>query len=122
MNEKGNSKNDSQKAKSIRALQNILEDPLKLRYLTKELFRLIDVDQSKYIDLTEMYNYMVEVANSLNCSPPDLEDVKAIVGTFDTDRDEKISVTEFEIFTREIVENMLNKEYESFSSKTKHFI
>ena len=113
---------ETKKAKAVKTLQGILEDPLKLRYLTNEIFKLIDRDGNKYIDLSEIYSYMSELAKSLNCSPPDLEDVKDIVSSFDMDGDQKISIEEFEIFVREILEKMIDYEYQSMSSKTKSCI
>lgn len=107
-------------AKAVKSLQNILEDPIKIRYLTKELFKLMDIDSSNYIDLSEMYNYMVEISKILNCASPNLEDVKDVVSTFDMDGDQRISLEEFEIFVREIIEKMIDREYSSLSSKTKN--
>ena len=112
-------RSENKKAKAVKALQNILEDPLKIRYLSKEMFKLIDVDASDYIDLGEMYTYMVEVAKSINCSPPNLEDVKDVVSTFDVDGDQKISLEEFEIFVRDIIEKMLDREFQTLGNKTK---
>jgi calmodulin len=112
-------RSENKKAKSIKSLQNILEDPLKIRYLTKEMFKLMDIDASNYIDLSEMYNYMVEVSKIIDCATPNLEDVKDVVSTFDMDGDQRISLEEFEIFVREIIEKMIDREYSSLSTKTK---
>lgn len=104
---------ETKKAKSIKALQSILEDHLKMRYLTKELFRLIDKDSNNIIELKEMYNYMVNMADLMNCETPNFEDVKDIFSSFDLDNDMMISIEEFEIFVREILESMIEKETET---------
>lgn len=108
------------KIKNIKALQSILEDPLKMRFLAKELFKLIDIDGNQFIEVNELHCYMCDVAKTLKCSPPLLEDVKEIVGNFDNDYDSKISIEEFEIFVREILDKMIDNEMAHFGSKTRH--
>ena len=101
---------ESQKIKSIRTLQNILEDPLKMRYLAKELFKIIDKNCNGFIDLSEMYDLMCQFADDINIPRPNLEEVKEIVDTFDMDGDEQISLEEFEILVREILDKMIDSE------------
>lgn len=115
-------KNESSKAKSVKALQNILEDPLKMRYLAKELFSLIDADGDEYIDMNEMYGHMLNMSSTIGCSPPNLEEVRDVVGTFDVDGDQRISIEEFEIYVREIIEKMIDKEYNSMDKKTLNIV
>jgi calmodulin len=109
----------TKKAKAVKTLQSILEDPFKLRCLSKEIFQLVDSDGNEFIDLSEVYNYMIEISKVLNCSPPDLEDVKHIINSLDMDGDQKISIEEFEIYVREILEKMIENEYQSMNNKTK---
>lgn len=101
---------DPSKIKNIKALQSILEDPLKLRAIAKEIFKLIDIDCNEFIELNELYNFMCDVANSMEVQRPSLEEIKDIVGILDNDYDNKISIEEFEIFLREILEKMIEKE------------
>jgi Ca2+-binding EF-hand superfamily protein len=107
------------KLKSIKALQNVLEDPLKMRYLAKELFKLLDADNDDSIDFPEMYKYMTKVSESLEIPPPNMEDVKEVINTFDMDNDFKISIEEFEIFVRELIDRMIERELSSLGSKNK---
>jgi calmodulin len=109
---------EQSKIKALRSLQSILEDPLKMKYLTKEMFRLVDKDGSNFIDVNEFHSHMNQYAKVLNCIAPDIEDVKEIVSTFDNDGDYKISVEEFEVFVREIVEKMIDSEIKTLNSRS----
>jgi Ca2+-binding EF-hand superfamily protein len=111
-------KKEGSKFENIKALQSCLEDPLKLRYITKEIFKLIDEDGNEYIELDELYNIMCIVARQMKVEDPSYEDIKDIVNTFDTDYDEKISVDEFEVFVREILEKMIENEMKTIDSLT----
>ena len=109
-------KKEGIKFENIKALQNCLEDPLKLRYITKEIFKLIDEDGNEFIELNELYNVMCLVAKKMNLDSPSYEEIKDIVNTFDTDYDEKISIDEFEVFVREILEKMIDNEIKSINN------
>ena len=110
-------KQDKVKLKNIKSLQSVLEDPVKMSSLAKEVYNSIDVNGDGYIEISELFDNMVEVANNLNLPKPTMEQVIDIVTIYDNDSDDRISPEEFEVFIREIIENMIDEELNNISQK-----
>jgi Ca2+-binding EF-hand superfamily protein len=84
-------------------IQEILNDPAKLREVTKAAFDQIDVDNSRKIDRNELKRGLGLVAQEGGFPAPDDADIDRAMNSLDTDRSGFIEIAEFEVLIEELL-------------------
>lgn len=77
-------------------LQEVLEDRSKLMDLTKEVFDIVDKNQSGAIDKDELKEALTIVARDAELPPPTQSDVDSVLKALDTNGNGTIDLEEFE--------------------------
>ena len=90
-------------------IQAILRDDRKLHETAKAAFDAVDSDRSGFIDEPELKSVMCSVANDIGMDQPSDSDVRDVLRDLDTNRDGKISLDEFKVLIRQVLEVMANQ-------------
>jgi len=102
---------DGRKLKA-RAIRKILKNPTKMKKLTKMAFDVIDADQNGYLDSDELKTVMMNVASDIGVDTPSETEVAEVLKELDEDENGEISVDEFEVLIRQLLEVMVRSEEE----------
>ena len=90
-------------------IQAILRDEKKLHEIAKSAFDAVDADGSGFIDEPELKTVMVSVAGDIGMDQPSDNDVKAVLRELDTNHDGRISLDEFKVLIRQVLELMASQ-------------
>ncbi len=88
------------------SIQEILKDEKKLREVAKLAFDGVDTDQSGFVDEAELSNLMNSMAGELGIPVPSPKEVKDAFKAMDTDKNGKVTLDEFTVLVRQILELM----------------
>jgi calmodulin len=87
-------------------IQALLNDPKALKEISDAAFKKVDTDGSGYIDQKELRALMDEASQG-NFPPVDDKDLAEIYSSLDTNHDGKISVDEFTVLIKSVLEAMI---------------
>lgn len=90
-------------------IREILRDDRKLHDIAKAAFDAVDVDRSGFIDEPELRTVMCSVANDIGMDTPSDSDVRDVLRELDTNRDGRISLEEFKVLIRQVLELMASQ-------------
>ncbi|CAG9321634.1 unnamed protein product [Blepharisma stoltei] len=90
-------------------IQAILRDDRKLHDIAKAAFDAVDADQSGFIDEPELRTVMCSVAGDIGMDAPTDSDVRDVLRELDTNRDGRISLDEFKVLIRQVLELMASQ-------------
>ena len=90
-------------------IQKILTDDRKLHEIAKAAFDAVDTDGSGYIEEPELKTVMSSVASDIGMDSPSDSDVKDVFLELDANGDGKISLEEFKVLIRQVLELMANQ-------------
>lgn len=90
-------------------IQAILRDDRKLHEVAKAAFDAVDVDHSGFIDEPELKTVMCSVAGDIGMDQPSDSDVRDVLRELDTNRDGKVSLEEFKVLIRQVLELMASQ-------------
>ena len=85
-------------------IREIINDPAKLREVTKAAFDQVDTDNSGKIDKNELKRGLTLVAGEAGFPAPTDAAIDAAMNALDTDRSGTIELAEFEVLIRELLE------------------
>ena len=88
------------------AVKDVLKDEQKLKEVAKLAFDGVDSDGSGFVDEGELTNLMVSMAGELGIPAPTQKEVKDAFKAMDTDKNGKVSLDEFTVLVRQILELM----------------
>ena len=88
----------------IRALLN---DPAKLHAVATDAFQAIDTDGSGFISGSELSNAMIAISKDAGIAPPSQADIDSAMKALDSNSDNQLSLNEFEVLIRSILESLL---------------
>ena len=94
------------------AIRKILKDPKKVKKLTQAAFDEVDADGNGYLDKDELKDVMKNVATDIVVDLPSEEEVADVLKELDENDDGQISVEEFEVLIRQVLEVMARSEEE----------
>ena len=89
-------------------IQAILRDDRKLHEIAKAAFDAVDSDGSGSIDESELKTVMCSVAGDIGMDQPSDSDVREVLRELDVNRDGVISLEEFKVLIRQVLELMAN--------------
>mmetsp|Transcript_5776 Transcript_5776/g.6423 ORF Transcript_5776/g.6423 Transcript_5776/m.6423 type:complete len:96 (-) Transcript_5776:356-643(-) len=84
----------------------ILNDDQKLTEVAKAAFDAVDTDGSGYIEHKELKQVMETVAKDIGIGSPSDDDVKEVLKELDQNNDGKISLDEFKVLIKQVLEVM----------------
>ena len=87
-------------------IQAILKDERKLHEIAKSAFDAVDGDRSGFIDEPELKSVMTSVAQDIGMDAPSDNDVRDVLRELDVNNDGKISLEEFKVLIRQVLEIM----------------
>ncbi len=87
-------------------ISSILNSAEKLREVAKVSFDNVDTDGSGYIDISELATVMKKIASDIGSPPQSEDDIKEVFRELDTKNDDKISLDEFCVLIKQILEVM----------------
>ena len=90
-------------------IKAILRDDRKLFEVAKAAFDAVDSDHSGFIDEPELKTVMCSVANDIGMDQPSDSDVRDVLRELDTNRDGRISLEEFKVLIRQVLELMASQ-------------
>ncbi|CAG9313660.1 unnamed protein product [Blepharisma stoltei] len=90
-------------------IRAILRDERKLHDIAKAAFDAVDTDRSGFIDEPELRTVMCSVANDIGMDTPSDSDVRDVLRELDTNRDGRISLDEFKVLIRQVLELMASQ-------------
>ncbi|CAG9316981.1 unnamed protein product [Blepharisma stoltei] len=90
-------------------IRAILRDDRKLHDIAKAAFDAVDADRSGFIDEPELRTVMCSVANDIGMDTPSDSDVRDVLRELDTNRDGRISLDEFKVLIRQVLELMASQ-------------
>ena len=90
-------------------IQAILRDDRKLHEIAKAAFDAVDADGSGFIDEPELKSVMCGVANDIGMDQPTDSDVRDVLRDLDTNRDGRVSLDEFKVLIRQVLELMASQ-------------
>ena len=90
-------------------IQAILRDDRKLHEVAKAAFDAVDADRSGFIDEPELKTVMSSVAQDIGMDQPNDSDVRDVLRELDTNRDGRISLEEFKVLIRQVLELMASQ-------------
>ena len=90
-------------------IQAILRDDRKLHEVAKAAFDAVDIDHSGFIDEPELKTVMSSVAQDIGMDQPSDSDVRDVLRELDTNRDGRISLEEFKVLIRQVLELMASQ-------------
>ena len=90
-------------------IKAILRDDRKLHEVAKAAFDAVDADHSGFIDEPELKTVMCSVANDIGMVQPNDSDVRDVLRELDTNRDGRISLEEFKVLIRQVLELMASQ-------------
>ena len=90
-------------------IQAILRDERKLHETAKAAFDAVDIDRSGFIDEPELKTVMCSVAGDIGMDQPSDSDVKEVLRELDTNQDGKISLDEFKVLIKQVLELMASQ-------------
>lgn len=88
------------------SVQDILKDEKKLKEVAKMAFDGVDVDGSGFVDENELSTLMSSMATELGIPAPSPKEVKDAFKAMDTDKNGKVTLDEFTVLVRQILELM----------------
>jgi calmodulin len=92
---------------SAEEIKAILQDDAKLIEVARAAFESVDTDGSGYIEAAELKEVMTGVAGDIGMPPPSTEDVAEVMRELDANSDGKISLDEFKVLIKQVLELML---------------
>ncbi|OMJ68835.1 hypothetical protein SteCoe_17464 [Stentor coeruleus] len=94
---------------SPQEIQAILRDDRKLHEIAKAAFDAVDSDHSGFIDEPELKQVMCSVASDIGMDQPTDSDVRDVLRDLDQNHDGRISLEEFKVLIRQVLELMANQ-------------
>ena len=88
------------------SVKDVLSDPVKLNQVAKMAFDGVDADHSGFVDESELGNLMTTMAAELNIPAPKPNEVKDAFKAMDTDKNGKVTLDEFTVLVKQILELM----------------
>lgn len=88
------------------SIKEILNRPDILQKVTKSAFDAVDKDKSGYLEANELKEVMQNVANDIGTKAPTDEEVNDVLKELDTNQDGKISLDEFQVLIKQVLEIM----------------
>ena len=76
-------------------LEELLADKKKCFYVSKEVFKVVDTDDSGFISEDEMWIIMCSLADDFGYKRPVLDEVKEMIGIVDLDKSGIVELSEF---------------------------
>eukprot|EP01016_Furgasonia_blochmanni_P016170 TRINITY_DN1920_c0_g1_i1.p1 TRINITY_DN1920_c0_g1~~TRINITY_DN1920_c0_g1_i1.p1 ORF type:complete len:163 (+),score=26.38 TRINITY_DN1920_c0_g1_i1:171-659(+) len=95
------------------SIKDILNDKEKLKKITKAAFDAVDTDKSGFLERNELEAIMLNVAKDIGVDNPSKDEVDEVLKEIDANSDGKISITEFEVLIRQVLEIMVKAEEQS---------
>jgi calmodulin len=90
------------------SVKEILDDKDKLAKVAKAAFDAVDTDHNGFLDRKELEEVMASVANDMGIEKPSPSDIDDILKELDQNSDGKISLSEFQVLIKQILEIMAN--------------
>ena len=90
-------------------IDQVLNDPEKLKTCSSEIFVETDKDKSGFVDISELGQQMDQLADMFGIPHPTADQVKSVLASFDLNHDSKLSPVEFQDFARATLVEMSNK-------------
>ena len=87
-------------------INEILRDDRKLHAVAKAAFEAVDTDRSGFIDEQELKTVMCSVAGDIGMDQPSDNDVREVLREIDANHDGKISLEEFKVLIKQVLEIM----------------
>ena len=94
---------------SPKELNQILQDNAKLHEIAKAAFEAVDTDGSGYIEEPELKTVMSNVAKDIGMDEPTDSDVRDVFFELDENSDGQISLDEFKVLIRQVLELMASQ-------------
>ena len=91
---------------SKQEIEAILRDEQKLNEVVLAAFNAVDTDGSGFIDEPELKIVMTGVARDIGMPEPSDSDVREVLRELDSNKDGRISVDEFKVLIRQVLELM----------------
>lgn len=88
------------------SVKDILADEKKLTEVAKVAFDGVDTDGNGFVDEKELFNLMKNMATELGIPEPTEKDVKDAFKAMDADKNGKVTLDEFKVLVRQILELM----------------
>ena len=76
-------------------LEELLQDKKKFFYVSKEVFKVVDTDDSGFISEDEMWIIMCSLADDFGYKRPILSEVKEVIEMVDLDKSGIVELSEF---------------------------
>ena len=89
-------------------IQEILDDDEKLTAVAISVFEEMDVNNSGFIDRSELRNSMILINRDTGRAPPTEAEIDAALNVADSDGSGNIDITEFKVSVRRILESLKN--------------
>ena len=96
-------------------LEELLQDKKKFFYVSKEVFKVVDTDDSGFISEDEMWIIMCSLADDFGYKRPLLSEVKEVIEMVDLDKSGIVELSEF----RKLLWKIFKAVYEARRRKKK---
>lgn len=93
----------------VEELRAIIADDSRLTEITKAAFDSVDTDGSGAIEENELKQVMQAVASDIGMSEPSDSDVSEVMKELDVNNDGKISLDEFKVLIKQVLDIMLSE-------------
>jgi Ca2+-binding EF-hand superfamily protein len=100
---------ETEESKKLEALKKLLKDERQLNTVSGNAFADADTDKSSFIDEKELSKVLTKVSSALNFPKPSTSQIKEVLSSIDRNKDGKVSVQEFVVLVKGIIQLSIQK-------------
>ncbi len=88
------------------SFQDILDDPDKVKLITKAVFTSLDTKKAGFLDRNDIEGVFINIAKDISIKRPTKEEIDDLVREYNVKKDGKITMDEFEGLVTELLKQM----------------